>query len=224
MQGDDLPRGFNAFGGLIMTFLCFGTPYSYLRQINEFLILGASCSVSDVLTIVDAKSRHGRTDLISERWKQFVDVYVADWTDTNLVVRPLFLESTSTIPSTLIQAAVLASGAVALLAIPGLDNITQIFGLISTIASLASLIVGLLNTWQHQHESHSNTELNTIVRPGPVLPSFPKTLYGQRVCGGHPPFVPHPPPDGLSFSAGSNSPPFWCVNPLLPRASSAYVE
>ena len=53
----------------IITFLCFGAPYSSLRRIDEFFTSGP-----------------GRTDTIIERWVSFVDDNVADWTNTNLVV------------------------------------------------------------------------------------------------------------------------------------------
>lgn len=55
-----------------MTVLCFGVPYAYLRQINEFFMTGV-----------------GRTDTITERWQAFVDENVADWTNTNLVATVL---------------------------------------------------------------------------------------------------------------------------------------
>jgi len=55
-----------------MAFLCFGTPYAYLRHINEFFMAGV-----------------GRTDTITERWQLFVDENVADWTNTNLVATVL---------------------------------------------------------------------------------------------------------------------------------------
>ncbi|EJD06145.1 uncharacterized protein FOMMEDRAFT_139393 [Fomitiporia mediterranea MF3/22] len=86
----------------------------------------------------------GRTDTIMERWQTFVDENVADWTNTNLV------------------ATVLVSASVALLAIPGIDSTTRILGINSTLCSIASIIVGLLNVWQHQHKSRSNLELTVI--------------------------------------------------------------
>ena len=55
----------------IMSFLCFGTPHAYLRHINEKFFASAP----------------GRTDTIIERWQDFVDENVNDWTNTNLVVR-----------------------------------------------------------------------------------------------------------------------------------------
>lgn len=61
-----------------MTVFCFGAPYAYLRQINEFFMTGI-----------------GRTDTITERWQIFVDENVADWTNTNLVVRVLHLPQTT---------------------------------------------------------------------------------------------------------------------------------
>ncbi|KAH8117650.1 hypothetical protein DFH11DRAFT_1037984 [Phellopilus nigrolimitatus] len=110
-----------------MSFLCFGTPYAYLRRINEFFMSGP-----------------GRTDTITERWQAFVDENVIDWTNTNLV------------------ATVLISASVALLAIPGIDSVTRILGIMSTLFSIASIIVGLLNVWQHQHKTRSNLELTVI--------------------------------------------------------------
>lgn len=53
----------------MMSIVCFGAPYAYLRHINEFFMIGV-----------------GRTDTITERWQAFVDENVADWTNTNLVV------------------------------------------------------------------------------------------------------------------------------------------
>lgn len=64
------PAPFGLLLNFFMSILCFGTPYSYLRHINEFFIDGP-----------------GRTDTITERWKAFVDENVTDWTNTNLVVR-----------------------------------------------------------------------------------------------------------------------------------------
>jgi len=87
----------------------------------------------------------GRTDTISEKWRSFVDENVRDWTDTNLV------------------ATVLVSGAVGLIAIPGINEVSRILGFLSILAALASLISGLLNSWQHQHESHRSTELTIIL-------------------------------------------------------------
>ncbi|KAI5119536.1 hypothetical protein M0805_002558 [Coniferiporia weirii] len=122
-QSPPFGRVFN----FVMTALCFGAPYAYLRHINEFFMNGP-----------------GRTDTITERWQSFVDENVADWTNTNLV------------------ATVLVSASVALLAIPGIDHVTRILGITSTLFSIASIISGLLNVWQHQHQSRSNLELTVI--------------------------------------------------------------
>jgi len=123
-----LPWPVEMFLAFLMTFVCFGAPYSYLRRINEFFT-----------------SALGRTETISEKWRQFVDDNISDWTDTNLV------------------ATVLVSGAVALIAIPGIDSVTRILGFLSILCALASLISGLLNSWQHQHESHGSMELTVIL-------------------------------------------------------------
>lgn len=84
LRRDDLRTPHSAPIGLILNFcmaiLCFGTPYSYLRHINEFFIDGP-----------------GRTDTITERWQTFVDENVTDWTNTNLVVR--FLSGVDEFPS-----------------------------------------------------------------------------------------------------------------------------
>lgn len=64
---------FGPIVNFIMTFVCFGTPYAYLRHINEKFFASAP----------------GRTDTIIERWQNFVDENVSDWTNTNLVVRIL---------------------------------------------------------------------------------------------------------------------------------------
>jgi len=87
----------------------------------------------------------GRTDTISEKWRTFVDENVGDWTDTNLV------------------ATVLVGAAVGLVAIPGIDQVSRILGFLSILSALASLISGLLNSWQHQHETHRSTELTIIL-------------------------------------------------------------
>jgi len=86
----------------------------------------------------------GRTDTITERWQSFVEENVVDWTNTNLV------------------STVLVSASVALLAIPGIDESTRILGITSTLFSLASVIIGLLNVWQHQHKSRTDMELRVI--------------------------------------------------------------
>ena len=74
IRRDDLDQPhtppFGLFLSFTMTILCFGTPYSYLRNINDFFITGP-----------------GRTDTITERWQAFVDDNVSDWNNTNLVVR-----------------------------------------------------------------------------------------------------------------------------------------
>lgn len=57
----------------------------------------------------------------------------------------------------------LVSASVALLAIPGIDESTRILGITSTLFSLASIIIGLLNVWQHQHKSRTDMELRVIV-------------------------------------------------------------
>lgn len=147
---------------LCMTILCFGAPYSYLRHINEFRIVGP-----------------GRTDTITERWQVFVDDNVTDWTNTNLVVR-FFLGWWASEPllSTchLYQATVLVSASVALLAIPGIDTTTRMLGIFSTLYSIASIIVGLLNVWQHQHKSRSGLELTVIVRRPLYILGYSMTL------------------------------------------------
>ncbi|KZT31903.1 hypothetical protein SISSUDRAFT_637651 [Sistotremastrum suecicum HHB10207 ss-3] len=113
-----------------MVFLFFGTPFAYLRHVNEFFITAL-----------------GRTETISEKWRAFVDENVTDWSDTNLV------------------ATVLVSAAVGFLAVPGIDDISRLFALFSILFALSSLIAGLLNAWQHQHESRASLELTIIVRP-----------------------------------------------------------
>lgn len=58
----------------------------------------------------------------------------------------------------------LVSASVAFLAVPGIDDKTRILGIVSTLFSIASIIVGLLNVWQHQHKSRASLEITVIVR------------------------------------------------------------
>lgn len=88
----------------------------------------------------------GRTDTTTERWHRFVQENVKDWNGTNLV------------------ATVLISAAVAFLAVPGIDNVSRCMALISVLVAVASIVTGLLNVWQHQHETRATPELITIVR------------------------------------------------------------
>lgn len=119
--------GLNHVLHFIMTVLCLGAPYAYLRHINEFFMPGI-----------------GRTDTITERWTMFVENNVADWTNTNLV------------------STVLVSASVAMLAVPGIDKVTRILGLAATLCAIASVIIGLLNVWQHMHRSRTEIELRLI--------------------------------------------------------------
>ena len=64
------------------------------------------------------------------------------------------------------------SGAVSILAVPGLPDVSRILGILSILSALASLIAGLLNQWQHQHESHRSTELTIIVSLSFPIPQF----------------------------------------------------
>ena len=131
----------------IMTFVCFGTPYSYLKHINEFFINGP-----------------GRTDTIVERWTMFVEENVNDWTNTNLVACLRFVTwKTNGADMLGLQATVLVSASVAFLAVPGIDDKTRILGIVSTLFSIASIIVGLLNVWQHQLKSRASLEITVIV-------------------------------------------------------------
>lgn len=157
MRHDDLTKPHAAPFSLLLSFcmsiLCFGAPYSYLRHINEFFVSGP-----------------GRTETITERWQAFVDENVADWSNTNLVVRylsSLAVQNCCALlrPDPTFQATVLVSASVALLAIPGIDTSSRILGISSTLFSIASIIVGLLNVWQSQHKSRSDLELTVIVRP-----------------------------------------------------------
>ncbi|KLO16291.1 hypothetical protein SCHPADRAFT_919983 [Schizopora paradoxa] len=119
--------GLNHILHFVMTVLCLGAPYAYLRHINEFFMPGI-----------------GRTDTITERWTMFVENNVADWTNTNLV------------------STVLVSASVAMLAVPGIDKATRILGLGATLCAIASVIIGLLNVWQHMHRSRTEIELRLI--------------------------------------------------------------
>ncbi|KAF8582461.1 hypothetical protein K439DRAFT_1351098 [Ramaria rubella] len=87
----------------------------------------------------------GRTDTTTERWHRFVRENVKDWNGTNLV------------------ATVLISATVAFLAIPGIDSVSRCLGLVSVLLAMASIITGLLNVWQHQHETRATPELTIIM-------------------------------------------------------------
>lgn len=51
-----------------------------------------------------------------------------------------------------------------MLAVPGIDKATRILGLGATLCAIASVIIGLLNVWQHMHRSRTEIELRLIVR------------------------------------------------------------
>lgn len=88
----------------------------------------------------------GRTDTTMERWHRFVLENVKDWNNTNLV------------------ATVLISAAVAFLAVPGIDSVSRCMGVVSVQIAIASIVIGLLNVWQHQRENRTAPELTIVVR------------------------------------------------------------
>ena len=94
----------------------------------------------------------------------FVEENVNDWTNTNLVACLHFVTwKTNGADMLGLQATVLVSASVAFLAVPGIDDKTRILGIVSTLFSIASIIVGLLNVWQHQHKSRASLEITVIV-------------------------------------------------------------
>ncbi|KAG8708454.1 hypothetical protein FRC09_001252 [Ceratobasidium sp. 395] len=104
------------------------------------------------------------------RWRSFLEGLCKEWKDSNLL------------------ATVLVSGTVALLAIPGLNGLAQIAGLLSALCALSSVLSGTLLVLNHQSRVESSSKAAFVyferaklrglgtTRPLAVILSLPVSL------------------------------------------------
>lgn len=77
-------------------------------------------------------------DIHTKYWQAFLGAFIKEWNDTNLL------------------ATVMISATVGFLAVPGLDSISRILGIIAIIAAIGSGLVGMVYVWHHGPRANTN--------------------------------------------------------------------